>query len=368
MIRENAADSRHHLSDQRGAIGCGPDGPKAGAIAVGSRSSCAMVQRDAIGTWEDEGGSITRDHLAAVERPERLERMDTSGSGTAPPELSLVEVDATLRSKRTVLGRGNPDPDHRQSVQALHPHAPGAAPHIYGLGRECSRCDRLETAVSELARALEFKEALLQEMHHRVKNTLQIAASSLSMQSHATCCAEAQAALRQAFDRLHVLAVVHEMLSLQATPGRTIAMPPLLRALASALEKSFSELSARVGLRVFAEEVSLGVDQAIPLALFANEAITNAYIHAFPDGASGEIVVDLCYTSEAVILEVSDTGVGMSSSGRKDGLGMNLIRGFASQLAATLSCTGVERAGGTVLNLWLPLDVRRYEDMSAMSG
>jgi two-component sensor histidine kinase len=268
----------------------------------------------------------------------------------------LKTVPKTLHADGPTLVRSNSQAGCDSSAQLLRQHAHGSGTLSRESGHDCSRCDELRVEVGQLAHALELKEAVLQEMHHRVKNTLQIAASSLSLQLHAHCPAEAQAALRVAFDRLHVLAAVHEMLSLQATSCGTIAMRPLLQALAGALERSFSEMSSRVRLRVYADEVSPAVAQAIPLALFANEAITNAFLHAFPDGASGEIVADLRCTGEAVILEVSDTGIGMPPNRGKNGLGMSLMHRLAIQLAATISCTGVDGTGGTVLNMWLPLN------------
>jgi two-component sensor histidine kinase len=209
--------------------------------------------------------------------------------------------------------------------------------------------------VSELGQALEFRELVTREMHHRVKNTLQVAMGLLSLQCRANCSSEVRTALTVACDRLHVLAAVHEMLSLHAVDGRSIAMPPLLRALASALAISFSDVAARVRVRVSAEEVRLAADQAIALALFANEAITNAYLHAYPAGASGEIVVQLRHTGEAVILEVSDDGAGMPPGDGNDGLGLKLMRGFAGQLTAAISIPGVVGGGGTVVRLWVPL-------------
>ena len=341
--------TRHRLSASRGAD----------LLPIGRAGG--KPHTEAIATWEGEGGSLRETDPGSARRPERERPPSTASSDGRTTQQDNARIQRLSTAAEPPPGEGSA-PVHRNSVSARDASAQIPRPQTLesgafseASGHHCSRCDDLLVDVVQITQALQLKEAVLQEMHHRVKNTLQIAASLLSLQFHADCPADARTALRAAFDRLHALAAVHEMLSLQATTSGTIAMRPLLNSVASALERSFPEKSARVELRVSADDVSPAVDQAIPLALFANEAITNAYRHAFPEGVSGEIVADLSRTTDAVVLQVSDSGVGMPQSNRKEGLGTRLIHRLAQQLGATISCTTVDGAGGTVLKMSLPI-------------
>ena len=102
-----------------------------------------------------------------------------------------------------------------------------------------------------------------------------------------------RSALAGSRERLHLLAKVHEMLYPGADSTQEILMPKLLQAIADALRESFSEVSDRVRLQITSDQIVLSPDDAIPLALLANEVITNAYKHAFPEGASGMISINL---------------------------------------------------------------------------
>jgi two-component sensor histidine kinase len=208
----------------------------------------------------------------------------------------------------------------------------------------------------EMAQALTFKDAVIREAHHRVKNTLQTATSLLMLQAHASASSEVRALLKVASDRLCALGVVHEMLYRHADDAQTILVQPLLIALADSLKDASAEPSGnRIGLYVSADDVTLTSDQAIPLALFANEAISNAYKHAFPNGTTGSIAVSLSRTSEAIVLEVRDNGAGMSQTNHPGTLGLSLMRTFAEQLSAAISFTPMAGETGTLVRLQMPL-------------
>ena len=212
------------------------------------------------------------------------------------------------------------------------------------------------TTPCEMAQTLTFKDAVIHEAHHRVKNTLQTATSLLTLQANASASAEVRAVLKVASDRLCALAVVHEMLYRHADDAQTILVQPLLITLANSLKDASAEPSgSRIGLHVSADDVTLTSDQAIPLALFANEAISNAYKHAFPKGATGSIAVSLSRTPDAIVLEVRDNGAGMSQTKHPRTLGLNLMRTFARQLSAAVSFTPMEGKTGTLVRLWMPL-------------
>jgi two-component sensor histidine kinase len=243
---------------------------------------------------------------------------------------------------------------HRSALASLESQRTVQQTVTRHLVEERNRRERAEVSENGIRLAMVFKDAVLLEAHHRVKNTLQIAASVLSLHASANSSPEVRAALQESFARLHLLAKVHELLYTQADAQQEIPMSMLLQAMGDALQRSFTALSSRVELRITSEALSLGADDAIPLALLANEAITNAYKHAFPEGRRGEIVAELSHDGDTIVLRIADTGVGMRSDGSKGGLGLKLIRSFAAQLQGVLTFVSPLDATGTTLTLTIP--------------
>lgn len=209
-----------------------------------------------------------------------------------------------------------------------------------------------EACDSELRQMLMFKDTAILEANHRVKNTLQIAASLLSLHGRATASVEARDVLRESFGRLHLLAKVHEMLYGGGDSAQKILMPTLLNAMGDALREAFSEVSGRVQLQITAEPIVLSPDDAIPIALLANEVVTNAYKHAFPENGSGMIRLNLgCESESVMVLRIMDDGTGMGTAGRGGSLGLTLIQSFADQLRATLTVDKPSDSDGTVITL-----------------
>lgn len=224
------------------------------------------------------------------------------------------------------------------------------------LAEEHSRRERAEAAERELLRALAFSNAALLEAHHRVKNTLQIAASVLSLQARSTSSSHVRTALLEGFGRLHLLSTVHELLYSSAAANNEIQMQSLLQAIGNALRRSFAEMSARVELRVTCDDIQLTPDIAVPMALLANEALTNAFKHAFPEESGGEISLALSREPEGgLILQVTDTGPGAGPGEGKSGLGMKLIRSFAEQVHGMLNVGARSNATGTTVTLRMAL-------------
>lgn len=255
--------------------------------------------------------------------------------------------------------------EHRHTfalVALLESHRTTQRALAHDLAEERSLREQAEASEREIRQALVFKEIAIQEAHHRVKNTLQIAASVLSLQARATVSAEVRVALQEGYGRLHLLAKVHELLYTSADT-KEVPMQALLQAVGDALQRSFAEMSARVTLRVACDKVALTPDDAIPMALLANEAATNAYKHAFPGDSAGEITVNLrCAPGNELILQVTDNGVGTSTIANTNGLGLKLIHSFAAQLRGTLVLDKPVETTGTGLTLTIhPGAKRRHE-------
>lgn len=228
---------------------------------------------------------------------------------------------------------------------------------VYDLTRERSLFEQAESASRQ---ALMFKDAMLHEVNHRTKNTLQTAASLLSFHARATSSAPVRDALLESNCRLQLLAKAHELLYLDPDNTQTVLMSQLLQTLGDSLRQSFAGTSGQVELEFTADPIALPVEEAIPIALLANEAVTNAYKHAFPNGASGKIIVHLGLTHEGVLtLRIADTGIGLQLNGGEGGMGLKLIRILATQVRGTLDFSGQAGAGGTAITLTIPHSASR---------
>lgn len=241
--------------------------------------------------------------------------------------------------------------EHRTAIALLESHKAAQRAVALDLAEERRRREQAEISESGIRQALISKDAVIIEVHHRVKNTLQMAGNLLALQARASSSAEVRAALEESYERLHVLAKVHELLYRSANSAQEILMPSLLQAVGDALRNSFSEMSGRVELRVQSDQIALPADDAIPTILLANEVITNAYKHAFPDGGSGEITVSLHRLPDnALQLQITDNGVGMRSIA-ETGLGLKLVRSFSAQLRGVLTYAKPAGVTGTAVTL-----------------
>jgi two-component sensor histidine kinase len=207
-----------------------------------------------------------------------------------------------------------------------------------------------------LARTAELKEreVLLQEVHHRVKNNLQVISSLINMQIRALNDAPTRLALRQCQSRVETMSQIHEMLY-EAQNYALLPFARYARELTNRVIRASGMSPSAITVRYQLEDVSLAVDRAIPLGLILNELIANALEHAFPNQGSGEIAVTLQVTAgRQIILTVSDTGVGISPDfdpTRPTSLGMQLVKTLAEQLEGELQLV---RAPGTTFRIVVP--------------
>jgi PAS domain S-box-containing protein len=194
-------------------------------------------------------------------------------------------------------------------------------------------------AEEKIKASLREKEVLLKEIHHRVKNNLQIISSLLYLQATRTEHPGAISALRESRDRVRSMALVHE--GLYASPNlASIDMGDYVRSLVSELRRSYGTEDSSVRLTVNVGDVSLGITEAIPCGLIINELVSNAMKHAFPKGRDGEIRIELFRgPANQVTLTVSDNGIGFPEQEdfRKSPLlGLTLINSLVEQLDGTI--------------------------------
>jgi two-component sensor histidine kinase len=249
---------------------------------------------------------------------------------------------------------------YRGGHYAIRPAALKSAPReLRALGDALAE---MAQAVKERDRrlrdALEQKGLMIKEIHHRVKNNLQIVMSLLSLQSSRLADPGAREAIDQARMRVNALALVHRTIYELDREG-AIDVQPLLSEVATQLQQGLGGDRRNVKLHVDVHSLELNGDSVVPLTLFAIEALTNAYKHGFPPGsAGGEITLSLEEVEPGRLkLSVVDDGRGVEpSQAEEDSTGQRLMSAFAQQLSGEFSLRGKE-GGGTVAELAFPAKV-----------
>jgi two-component sensor histidine kinase len=210
---------------------------------------------------------------------------------------------------------------------------------------------------TRLARSLEEKDVLLKELHHRVKNNLQVITSLLRMQGDAD--QSANGVLQETLHRVEAIALIHEQLY-QSDDLRQVHLSQQANLLMSNLFSAFGVDPARISGQVAVcprsdgTPMVLGVDQAIPVGLILNELISNALKHAFPNGRAGSIRIEGKNGDDRVDLAVIDDGVGVPEdwiAGRGKSLGLEIVEILARQLRGTWE---LKREAGTIFRLSFP--------------
>ncbi|MBI2918992.1 MAG: AAA family ATPase [Chloroflexi bacterium] len=202
----------------------------------------------------------------------------------------------------------------------------------------------MKKADENVVRSLREKEVLLKEIHHRVKNNLQIIHSMLNLQLPYIKNEQALEPFKESQNRIHSMALIHEKLY-QSESLSKIDLAEYIESLAGNLFASYQGTERAIRQRIHVEDVSLNVDTAIPCALIINELVSNALKHAFPDSlrrakGTDEIAIELRRDGGSrFLLTVSDNGVGLPDGfdmGRCESLGLNLVDILVKQLRGTI--------------------------------
>jgi PAS domain S-box-containing protein len=202
--------------------------------------------------------------------------------------------------------------------------------------RDVSRTKDIE---HQIRASLKEKEALLQEIHHRVKNNLQIIASLLSLQSGYISDPQMLMKFQESQGRIRSMALIHEKLY-QSETLATVDLADYVQSLVSILMRSYTA-NAKVTLETRLEPATVSIDTALPVGLMLNELLTNALKYAFPNGRPGLLLVVLDATASGELaLSVQDDGVGLKPDFQFEQattLGLRLVRMFARQLHAEVT-------------------------------
>jgi PAS domain S-box-containing protein len=236
---------------------------------------------------------------------------------------------------------------------------------IQGLVRDITRRKTAEETLTNI------QEARIKEIHHRIKNNLQVISSLLSLESEKFCDERTVEAFRESQNRVISMALIHE--ELYEGKGRdTIDFSVYLQKLTLDLFGSYSAESEKISLKLDLEHVSLGIDTAIPLGIVVNELVSNSLKHAFPSHTRGEFKVRLSRVEDSTVkpgYSVKDSGcknekdfhytLSVSDNGtcfpeeidflNPDSLGFQLVNVLIEQIDG---CIELKRNGGTEFTIW----------------
>lgn len=212
---------------------------------------------------------------------------------------------------------------------------------------------RIIERTRHLDQALADKEVLLRDIHHRVKNNLQVILSLLELQAQRA--PELEAPFSEALTRINTMGLIHEQIY-RSTGVSAVALDSFIEALAGHLSSFHSRPGRTIVIRHRVEPLSLDLNRVVPFALILNEVVSNAFKHAFAGRCSGTIDIAVTAENGLLHLTIKDDGTGApepddpSVRGRRS-MGMDLIRAFARQIRGEYHFT---RDAGTRFDLIFP--------------
>lgn len=210
--------------------------------------------------------------------------------------------------------------------------------------------DRIKASLRE-------KEVLLKEIHHRVKNNLQITSSLLKLQSAYIQDPQAQEMFADSQNRIRSMALVHEKLY-QSSDLSRVNFSEYVESLAALLFRSYGVDTNQIRLSIETDQVYLSIESAVPCGLILNELLSNCLKHAFPEKRAGEIRISVTEHAEDMSLElvVADNGIGLPKGinlDQTETLGLQLVRTLTHQLNGNLDYSG---SGWTEFKVCFPIN------------
>lgn len=217
------------------------------------------------------------------------------------------------------------------------------------------------------ARALEERDLLMREIHHRVKNSLMMTSSLLNLQGRRFHDPEVREAFAAIKGQLHSIGLVHEALY-NGSSLEAVDVQAYLERLLGELAKAYGSDARRIALNLVAEPLLLAPHQTTPLGLIVAEGVTNAFKHAFGAEGDGQITVQVRLANpDEILLEIRDDGEGYRTvaSSTETGLGSRLIEALAHQLGGTIA---LSNEGGAAFRLTFPRGGRHWPSGAALAA
>ncbi|MBL4709388.1 MAG: hypothetical protein JKY48_13205 [Flavobacteriales bacterium] len=188
---------------------------------------------------------------------------------------------------------------------------------------------------------LAIKESLLNEIHHRVKNNLQVVSSMLSLQTQFIDNNSLQQVINDCRSRINSMSLIHESLY-KKEDGLETPFNFYIEQLIPQLIDTYQVDESKVKLIMTLDNVFLSLDESLPCGLLINEIVSNSLKHAFPNGQAGQLKIDLFRKGKLIALTLSDNGIGfdpIQKANQNDTFGLLLIDTLVSQLEAEFSCS-----------------------------
>ena len=207
---------------------------------------------------------------------------------------------------------------------------------IIGIVRDITKRKQSE---AKLERLLREKRAMLEEIHHRVKNNLAIISGMLQLQVFETEDPKVETVLNDSQLRVQSIALVHEMLYESETLA-DISFKEFIKKLLKSIKATLAFDHQHISVELYIQDVELGIKQAIPTAILINELVTNAYKHAFIEKQTGTITVELEKAGQSISLIVRDNGQGLPDDfalEEQSSIGMDLAQTLTQQLDGELT-------------------------------
>lgn len=229
-----------------------------------------------------------------------------------------------------------------------------AAVVMYGYQNNRKKNKLLSVQKRQIEESLKEKEMLMREIHHRVKNNLQVVTSLLNLQSHYIDDEKAFSAVQAGKNRVQSMALIHQFLYKDVGNLTTLKIKDYVEQLLDYIRDTNEKDGTAVMLRHSIDDVELDIDTVVPIGLIINELVTNAYKYAFEGRAQGIVNLSFTKSAENYSLIVQDDGVGIKENPllkRTHSFGYRMIKAFAEKLEGKLT---IENRGGTLVSLIFP--------------
>jgi two-component sensor histidine kinase/HAMP domain-containing protein len=273
---------------------------------------------------------------------------------------------AALSEGAQIIGNGNLD--HQISVDGNDELAVLASANnemALKLKKSHTSLEILEKEIAErkcmeakIQASLLEKETMLKEIHHRVKNNLQVITSLLNMQSSYLQDETAIEALQDSMERVRAMAMIHTQLY-QSQDLNRVNCDLFIRDLIGNISQSYGRAESPVEINVDADEISLGIDTSIPCGLILNELVSNALKHAFPEDKGGKINIRIRLEGSQVALTVQDNGIGFPESidlTKLKSIGLQLVNILVRQMNGKIA---MQVEHGTTWTITFPVKNER---------
>jgi len=213
--------------------------------------------------------------------------------------------------------------------------------------------NELENAHEQLKNMVKERDLLIQEIHHRVKNNLQIIISLIDLQLHIQNDRDPQSLLEDLKNRIQLMAILHDHLYHQSCIQQ-VDLGSYIKSIIDNLSKTYNSSLNNILVQISTQDMIVPFQKAILYGLLVNELVSNSIKHAFPMGRAGSIHVELSSEDEHVYLVISDDGIGIPSSvdiKNVSSFGLQLIDMITTQLKGTLD---IDITKGTKISVTIP--------------